>query len=298
MTILIIDAMPVIYQSFATVGHFCTTTQIPTGVRYGFLRSARSWSEKFSARKTVVCWDTKDPVIKAESLPKYKSDRVVTPEKQSMFDQIDGVKEMLSLTYYSQLESPGYEADDLCHTVAQYYSSQETPEDSVIVTVDRDLYSAVGERVSVYLNSKDAKRVIDIDDVVSHYGVVPALVPAYKAVLGDVSDNIEPLLKGTNGAPFLAFLEKNPTLSPKKAIESYFPQDSDIYVDAMLNLRATSLVTVPSDLWQVTKGRKDAAALTELFNQLEFASMMKFIPQLTSDPDWAAVAATKKRVKK
>lgn len=290
--------MPVIYQSFATVGHFCTTTKIPTGVRYGFLRSSRSWSEKFSARKTVVCWDTKDPVIKAAELPLYKSDRVVTPEKQSMFDQIGGVKEMLAHTYYSQLESPGHEADDLCHTVAQFYARQEKPEDSVIVTVDRDLFSSVGELVSVFLNSKDSKKIIRPDDVVAHYGVPPNLVPAYKAVLGDTSDHIEPLLKGANGAPFLRFLEANQGLTSKQAIVAFFPADSDLYVDALLNLRATSLIDVPQDTWKVTKGSRDQEALTKLFTELEFASMMKYIPQLTSDPNWAAVAAEKRKAKK
>lgn len=301
MTILIVDAMPVVYQAFATVGHFSTKQGESTGTRYGFLRSVRSWSERFKARKTVICWDTPEPILKAAGVSTYKSDRVQTPEKLNMFQQIPGVKEMMALTYLTQVQCPGHEADDLCGTVARFYE-EKYGEDSVIATVDRDSFSAVTDKVSVFHTTKD-KRIITPSEVIAHYGVRPNLVPALKAVLGDPSDNIEPLIKGARADQFRDFLVNMTDLSDSEnAIKVFFNTNDDdadgTLVDALLNLRLTTLHHVPMDSWQITKGSRDAVALTALFERLEFASMMKYVDQLTQTPNWPAEVLKPKRVKK
>lgn len=293
MTILIVDAMPVCYQAFSTVGHFCTKDKEPTGLRYGFLRSVRSWSEKFKARKTVVVWDTPHPILKAEGSTSYKADREDTDERRTMFSQLAGVKEMLGYSAYTQVEAPGYEADDLCFTLAKLYDEQYQ-EDVVVATPDRDHFRSVSNRVRVFHTTKDRK-MIGLKEVFDHFGVGPIHVPAIKAVAGDVSDNIDPLINDNDLKGFKNYLNLNPDMPSFNAISIYFNDYDDLKAGALLNLRITELHQVPQEAWTILKGQKNAAAMTELFKRLEFASMMKFVDQITSDANWPAKVVKAKK---
>ena len=112
-TILLVDASPLVYSNFDKIGHLSTSTGEPTGLRYGFMRSVRSYAERTSATKVVICFDTLGTPIKASNVPEYKLNRETTPTKQKMYNQVPALKEMIRLTWYSQAEAPGYEADDL-----------------------------------------------------------------------------------------------------------------------------------------------------------------------------------------
>lgn len=279
MTILVIDAMPVVYQAFATVGHFTTTSGIKTGVRFGFIRMLRSYAAGFKARKVVVCWDTPAPIKKAEGMSSYKSNRD-SSSKQDMYAQIPGLQEMLALTFVTQLSAPGHEADDLCATVARGYE-EEFGEDSVIVTVDRDLFSAVSSKITVYHTSL-GKHKIDEQAVRDNFGIHSHLIPLHKAVLGDKSDNIAPLIKGARADAFKLILERaNMEDDPVAILTGFFPPEDDNHIEALLNLRLTKLHKVPKDEWVIQKGKGDAVALKTLFEELEFKSMMTYIDQLT-----------------
>lgn len=293
MTVLIIDAMPVCYQAFSTVGHFCTKDKEPTGLRYGFLRSVRSWSEKFKARKTVIVWDTPHPILKAEGVETYKANREDSEDRRTMFSQLAGVREMIGYTAYSQLEAPGYEADDLCFTLAKLYE-EKYQEDVVIATPDRDSFRSVSNMVRVFHTTKD-RRMIGLKEVFDHFGVGPLHVPAVKAVGGDGSDNILPLVNDKALEKFKAFLNQNPDMPGDAAISMFYGRFEDLYAGAMLNLRITELHQVPQEAWTVMRGQKNPTLLTDLFNRLEFASMMKFVDQLTSDPDWTAKVVKAKK---
>lgn len=283
MTILVVDAMPVMYQAFNTVGHLSNSSGETTGVRYGFLRNIRSWAEKFKARKVVVVWDTPDPILKAVDMPAYKSNREDSPERKSLFAQIPDVKDMIALTFMTQVESPGYEADDLCYSICHLYA-EKYKEPSVLVTVDRDSFSAVSEMVTVFLTANGQKDIIGQSEVWRHFGCAPKHVPAIKAMGGDKSDNIEPLIPVDLLESFKTFLVNNPDVDCEHAISQFFKVDDDLVSGGLLNLRTTKLHLVEADKWKVRKGEKDAGKLTDLFDRLEFKSMHRFTKQLTTEP--------------
>ena len=96
--ILLLDASPLIYANFVQVGHFSTKAGEPTGLRYGFARSVRSYADKVRADKVCVVFDKPGPVHKAAGVETYKSDRVVTDDKRRMWDQVPALRDLISLT--------------------------------------------------------------------------------------------------------------------------------------------------------------------------------------------------------
>lgn len=276
MTILVVDGMPAVYQMYSTVGHLQTrVTKIPTGLRYGFIRLMRAYTEAAQARKSIICWDSPGPIFKAAGSPDYKSNRVMTPEKQKMYDQIPDLKAMLALTRYSQIESPGYEADDLCATVARFY--EKSGETVVIATVDRDLYSVVSPLVTIKMTGKEKLRVDELV-VEKEFGVLPRLVPLVKAVRGDKSDAVASLMPPIVQAGFEKYLLSNQDKEPKEIVDGFFVS-SDLGERLKAQIELMRLHDVPKDKWVVTKGKADAVGLERLFKELEFASMVKFLPE-------------------
>jgi len=279
MKVLIVDAMPLAYKTFAAVGHLSTSSGVPTGMRFGFLRSLNSWAKLFALNEVIICWDTPHPIKKAAGVETYKADREITESKKTMFSQLADLKAMLALTKYDQVEAPGYEADDLCATLARI---EEAKGNSVtIATVDRDLFSVVSDNVKV-LHTSGANSLIDPLMVVSEFDCVPHLVPAHKAVLGDVSDNIAPLIGGHIADAFKMKLKNRPDLTSEQLISDFWSQlDSLDLEKAFSNLRMTSLCDVPEHDMTFTRGTSDVDGLTSMFQKLEFKSMMAHIQLLT-----------------
>lgn len=281
-TVLILDASPLVYSTFAKVGHLSTKAGEPTGLRYGFIRSVRAYAEATKADKVLICYDTKSPIKKAHQsglAGVYKSTREKTDAKQTMYDQIPALKEMLSLTRYTQVEADGYEADDLIATWAR--SMERQGHRVQIITTDNDLTQVVSQNVSVYMPKKDKQKPYEKDPrwVQDKFGVLPPDLLFYRAAAGDTSDDLE----GT---------EKRLTASTKAIIYDCIKNaqgDVEKYVASIVNrlgmpeeqirgnLIAMELVEVPKADMKITKGRKEKEALGELFKIMEAPSLEKWI---------------------
>lgn len=286
--ILIVDGMPLCYQAQSTVGHFCTKEKVPTGLRYGFMRSVASWSKLVSARKVIIAWDSPGDILKADGVEGYKSGREGNATvRDAIFAQMTELRTMISLTTYSQVSAPRYEADDLAATIARGY--ERDGEGAVIVTSDRDLFAAVSDKISVLLTANRERKLITPKHVKEAFGVMPWAVPMVKSLLGDVSDSV----KGLGFKPGDARMGQ--VLACLNYSEGGEYEDDHDYVRLSLesklntwgisvdrfrsNLRVMSLHDVPREAWQITKGRADPEILKILFEQIEFASMLKRIDE-------------------
>lgn len=85
-------------------------------------------------------------------------------------------------------EADGFEADDVIGTIAK----QSKLDQVVIVTGDRDILQLVeDDRVVCYMPTKGLSegKLYGEKDIVERLGVKPNMIPLYKALAGDASDN-------------------------------------------------------------------------------------------------------------
>lgn len=299
--ILIVDASPLIYAVYDTQGHLATKAGVPTGLRYGFLRSVRSYSEKVKADKIVIVFDTKAPVVKSEGREaEYKANRTWTESKATMYSQVPDLKQMLALTKWTSMEADGYEADDLIGALAR--AKSQRGDVCIIVSPDNDLAQLLSERVQIFVPGKSREKTKDHyktpEDVFRDFGVWPEQLLVYRAICGDVSDNIAGIgLEKSQCAQIAnafvrlprkllsaeAFFEVVvPLLSEE--LQRVFAQGTPFRYAFDQNYHLMSLHRPPNELLKVTKGAADPQAMEDLFKSLEFNSMFKFIGEYTGKP--------------
>lgn len=289
--VLVIDASPLIYRVFSSIGHLATSKGEPTGLRFGFLRSVRSYQNKLKADKVAIVFDSKGPVKKAEGVKEYKANREFTDDKATMYGQVPALREMLSLTKWAQLDAPGYEADDIIATLAR---TKALRGDRVtIVSPDNDFLQMVGAWINIFKpgssKEKTKDQLLSRKHVLDRFGVEPFQLLAYRAIVGDVSDNLSGAFseKSDIANSFRKKVEGRKTCIDRGNFWSYMEAVLGPELTAKMrtreevinrNLQVMELVNVPGV--QVKKGEKDLDKLEALFFELEFNSMFKYLNEI------------------
>lgn len=156
----------------------------PTGGILGFLRCLLSYRKKFACSRITVTWDGSSQRRRA-LCPSYKANR---GQLRSYFE-IDFLKGLLPFLGITQVWHPEEEADDVIATLVRgLYRGQQ----NIVVTTDRDLLQLVTETDRVFVPAVGAgkERYYDVRDVTAEYGVEPGRMVQYRALSGDVSDNL------------------------------------------------------------------------------------------------------------
>jgi 5'-3' exonuclease len=113
----------------------------------------------------------------------YKTDEGVEPELLAQFPLLEEGLRALGLVVWPMVE---FEADDALATAAARYAPEA--ERVYLATVDKDLAQcARGEHV-VMLDRRRDDAVLDEAGVIAKFGVPPALIADYLALVGDSAD--------------------------------------------------------------------------------------------------------------
>jgi 5'-3' exonuclease len=123
--------------------------------------------------------------------PGYKTSAGVDPELLAQFPLLEEALSALGVAVWPMVE---YEADDALAAAASVAAADPAVERVFICTPDKDLaQSVVGERV-VQLNRR-TNTILGEAGVTAKFGVPPASIPDYLALVGDSSDGY-PGLRG------------------------------------------------------------------------------------------------------
>jgi 5'-3' exonuclease len=116
--------------------------------------------------------------------PGYKTSAGMPEELLAQFDLIEEALVAMGVTNWAMVE---YEADDALAAAAAVADADDRVGRVLIVTPDKDLGQCVrGSRVVQYDRRKD--EVIDEGAVTAKFGVPPASIPDYLALVGDSAD--------------------------------------------------------------------------------------------------------------
>lgn len=114
----------------------------------------------------------------------YKTGEDLDPELGDQFPVLDEVLEAAGFTVFGMIE---HEADDGLASAAAVAAADRSVERVVICTPDKDLAQCVvGTRVVQFDRRKG--QVYDHDGVIERFGVAPASIPDYLALMGDSAD--------------------------------------------------------------------------------------------------------------
>ncbi len=114
--------------------------------------------------------------------PGYKTDEGVPEDLMRQFPIAEDVMRAFGLVVWPMVD---FEADDGLATAVARYRGEASQ--IVICTVDKDLAQCV-EGARVVMSDRRRKIVLDEDGVVAKFGVRPAQIPDYLALVGDTAD--------------------------------------------------------------------------------------------------------------
>jgi 5'-3' exonuclease len=114
----------------------------------------------------------------------YKTGAGVDPTLMSQFPILEDALRALGLTVWPMVE---YEADDAMAAAAAVAAADERVERVLICTPDKDLAQCVEDPVVVQLDRRK-NQVSDEAGVRERFGVAPAAIPSYLALVGDSAD--------------------------------------------------------------------------------------------------------------
>jgi len=114
--------------------------------------------------------------------PGYKTSAGVPADLMAQFPLVEEGLRALGLPVWGMVE---HEADDALATGARRF--RDGAEQVVIATPDKDLAQCV-EGTRVVMLDRRRKRTIDEDEVRAHWGVPPASIPDWLALVGDSAD--------------------------------------------------------------------------------------------------------------
>lgn len=288
--ILLVDASPLIYSNYNAMKRFKTKAGEPTGLRFGFMRSMRSFVEKIQADRVAICLDLHGPVKKAEGVSEYKANRAWTEDKAEMYNQVPNLLELLSYTRYAQASARGYEADDVMAHLARKFSAAN--HQVFMVTPDNDLLQLVNEKVKIWMPPKKAVNknkawFKDEDYCVDQFGVYPEQLLYYRSLVGDTSDNLAGCVvsKYKRDIPIhFRRLERDAsTLAIKEMI---LDLPGRFLVKGWLgrfdrNMKIMRLHDPAVGELKIEKGKKDADALRKAFYALEMKSLVAYVGKFT-----------------
>jgi 5'-3' exonuclease len=116
--------------------------------------------------------------------PTYKDGAGVDPTLKRQFPLLEEALEALGLTVWAMVED---EADDALGAAAVRAAEADHVDEVLVCTPDKDLAQVVGGKV-VQLDRRKGGTRIDHDAVIEKYGVEPASIPDWLALVGDSAD--------------------------------------------------------------------------------------------------------------
>ena len=183
MVVHLIDGTYELFRHFYGLRRFSKGEDRPLGAVRGVLHTVLQMIEEGATHLGVAT----DHVIESfrNSLwPGYKTGEGVDPALLAQFQPLEDALGALGVAVWPMVE---LEADDALASAARIASADARTQKVCIWTPDKDLAQCVrGERV-VQVDRKSGQ-IRDADGVRAKFGVEPALIPDFLALVGDSAD--------------------------------------------------------------------------------------------------------------
>jgi DNA polymerase-1 len=198
--LLLIDGNSLAYRAFhALPDTIATADGFPTNALYGLAAMMMKMLAEERPGRVVVAWDPRGKTFRHREDPTYKANRSTTPDL--LREQQPHFRPLMEAFGFVNTEVDDFEADDVLGTLAK--RAEEAGQHVVILTGDRDAFQLVSDRISVMATGRGVTdtTLYTPDAVRERYGIGPELMPDFRGMVGDTSDNLPGVPSRRAGSP-------------------------------------------------------------------------------------------------
>jgi len=256
---------------------------------YGFASTLLKVFADFKPTHWAIAFDRPAPTFRHEMFEEYKAQRPATPEE--LKSQIKKVHHLVEAFHMPVFEIDGFEADDVLGSLSKQANEQDI--ETVIVTGDNDMLQAVLPRVKALAPRRSYTDTVLYDEqaVEQKYGIKPEQLPDFKALVGDVSDNIPGLPSiGEKTATKLlqqygslqAIYDHIAEIAPRKLQDTLHEYHNQAFRNKELSTIVKD-VPIKLDLETCQVSHYDRNEAVKLFRELEFTKLLPRLPQIQTE---------------
>jgi len=239
----LVDGTYELFRHFYGLRRFTKGTDRPLGAVVGVLQSVLEIVERGETHVGVAT----DHVIESfrnELWPGYKTSAGIEPALFAQFHPLEDALAAMGVVVWPMVE---LEADDALASAAHLADADPAVEKVCIWTPDKDLAQCVRDDRVVQVDRR-GKAIRDAAGVRAKFGVEPALIPDYLALVGDAADGY-PGIEGIGAVGAARLLNRHgaieafpPTLlGDQLPLALLFKQLATLRADAPLFKRAEAL---------------------------------------------------------
>ncbi len=287
----------IMHRAYHALPEFSTSKGEPSGALYGLAAMLVKIGTELKPDHIAAAYDLAQPTHRHTAFDGYKAGRVKADD--ALIAQIERSRDVLTALNIPSYEKEGFEADDILGTIVEQTKENDALE-VIIATGDMDTLQLVDKkRVRVFTLRKGINDTIlyGFDEVVARYGFTPDLLPDFKGLRGDPSDNI-PGIKGIGEKTATTLIT---TFGGIDAIYKKLKKDGDAFTAPGITPRIRELLKegedeahfskllgtirldapitflLPEKTW---RDGADVARAVALFTELEFRSLVPRIKTL------------------
>lgn len=296
--LILLDTHAILHRAYHALPDFSSSKGEATGALYGLITMLVKIATDLRPDYILAAYDLPKGTFRHAAFDGYKAKRPKTEE--ALAAQIERSRDVLVAFNVPIYEKEGYEADDILGTAVEQMKGLKDL-DIIIASGDMDTLQLVDDsRVRVYTLKKGISDTILYDEkaVRDRFGFGPELIPDYKGLRGDPSDNI-PGVRGVGeksaGALIQAYgsldaiynaIKKDPESVAEKAgvtpriVSLLVDQEEEaLFSKTLAEIRRDTPVTIslPEKSW---REGISAEHLLELLHELEFRSLIPRVKSL------------------
>jgi 5'-3' exonuclease len=180
----LVDGTYELFRAFFGAPKATGSTGVEVGATRGILWSMLSLLREDRVTHVAVAFDHVIESFRNELFEGYKSSAGVPDDLLAQFPLAERATHALGLVTWPMVE---FEADDALATAAARWGDEPEVEQIVLCTPDKDMAQCV-RGSHIVCADRMRKKLIDELAVIEKYGVPPASIPDWLALVGDSSD--------------------------------------------------------------------------------------------------------------
>ena len=186
---LVLDGTALAFRSFFAMPPLTDSSGRPSGALAGYCNALLRAIDDMPSDSIVVCWDRSEPTFRHELIDNYKANREELDDDLRV--QFPWMREATDLLGIRSLDQAGMEADDIMATLAA--QGDDAGFEVYLYSSDKDLSQCVTESVwqCPPPRPNDTPKILKPDDIIEKYGLGPASMADWQALVGDSTDNIK-----------------------------------------------------------------------------------------------------------